>query len=107
MLAVAEEHRGRGIATSLVRMAMDAMKDAGADEIVLETEVTNVASLRLYEKLGFLRSKRLHRYYLNGNSAFRLVLYLKDVRRELEMRELDRQVESGGRLDQPAWSTMY
>lgn len=34
--------------------------------------------MRLYEHLGFLRSKRLHRYYLNGNSAFRLVLYLKE-----------------------------
>jgi peptide alpha-N-acetyltransferase len=107
MLAVAEEHRGKGIATALVRMAMDAMRDAGADEIVLETEVTNVASLRLYEKLGFLRSKRLHRYYLNGNSAFRLVLYLKDVRRELEMRELGRQMETGGRLEEPAWPRMF
>jgi hypothetical protein len=46
-------------------------------QIVLETEVTNTASLKLYERLGFLRSKRLHRYYLNGNTAFRLVLYLK------------------------------
>merc|ERR1712000_451141 len=54
------------------------MKERGADEIVLETEVTNEASLRLYERLGFLRSKRLHRYYLNGNTAFRLVLYLKE-----------------------------
>ena len=34
--------------------------------------------MRLYERLGFLRSKRLHRYYLNGNSAFRLLLYLKE-----------------------------
>lgn len=34
--------------------------------------------MKLYERLGFLRSKRLHRYYLNGNSAYRLVLYLKD-----------------------------
>lgn len=34
--------------------------------------------MKLYERLGFLRSKRLHRYYLNGNSAFRLVLYLKE-----------------------------
>jgi len=46
-------------------------------QIVLETEVTNKASLKLYESLGFLRSKRLHRYYLNGNTAFRLCLYLK------------------------------
>lgn len=77
MLAVQEAHRGKGIATKLVHMAIKAMDEGGADEIVLETEVTNTASLKLYERLGFLRSKRLHRYYLNGNSAFRLVLYLK------------------------------
>ena len=77
MLAVQETYRGKGIATKLVLMAIDAMKARDADEVVLETEVTNTASLKLYERLGFLRSKRLHRYYLNGNSAFRLVLYLK------------------------------
>jgi len=78
MLAVQESHRGRGIATNLVRVAIDAMTARDADEIVLETEVSNTASLKLYERLGFLRSKRLHRYYLNGNAAFRLILYLKE-----------------------------
>ncbi|KAL4945195.1 hypothetical protein BDV06DRAFT_209686 [Aspergillus oleicola] len=78
MLAVREEYRGKGIATRLVRMAIDAMSEGGADEIALETEITNTAAMKLYERLGFLRSKRLHRYYLNGNSAYRLVLYLKD-----------------------------
>ncbi|KAF2876694.1 acyl-CoA N-acyltransferase [Massariosphaeria phaeospora] len=78
MLAVQESYRGRGIATQLVSRAIDAMAERDADEIVLETEITNTASLKLYERLGFLRSKRLHRYYLNGNTAFRLVLYLKE-----------------------------
>jgi peptide alpha-N-acetyltransferase len=78
MLAVRESYRGQGIATKLVCMAIDAMAARDADEIVLETEVTNEASLKLYERLGFLRSKRLHRYYLNGNAAFRLVLYMKE-----------------------------
>ncbi|PLB40869.1 peptide alpha-N-acetyltransferase MAK3 [Aspergillus candidus] len=78
MLAVREEYRGRGIATKLVRMAIDAMIARDADEIALETEITNTAAIKLYERLGFLRSKRLHRYYLNGNSAYRLVLYLKE-----------------------------
>ncbi|CEJ56532.1 Putative N-acetyltransferase [Penicillium brasilianum] len=78
MLAVREEYRGRGIATKLVRMAIDAMTERNADEIVLETEITNTAAMKLYERLGFLRSKRLHRYYLNGNSAYRLVLYLRE-----------------------------
>ncbi|KAH7029390.1 acetyltransferase [Microdochium trichocladiopsis] len=77
MLAVSSVHRGNGIATSLVKMAIDAMADRKADEIVLETEETNIPAMRLYERLGFLRSKKLHRYYLNGNSAYRLVLMLK------------------------------
>ena len=78
MLATQQEYRGRGIATKLVRLAVDAMAARNADEIVLETEVSNTASLKLYERLGFIRSKRLHRYYLNGNAAFRLILYLKE-----------------------------
>jgi N-alpha-acetyltransferase 30 len=48
-----------------------------AMQIALETEIDNTPSLRIYENLGFLRTKRLHRYYLNGNTAFRLVLYLQ------------------------------
>jgi len=77
MLATRQTHRGQGIATKLVRMAIEAMIAKDADEIVLETEVDNVPSLKIYERLGFIRSKRLHRYYLNGNTAFRLILYLK------------------------------
>lgn len=79
MLAVSSQYRGHGIATTLVRMAIDAMAQRNADEIVLETEETNIPAMRLYERLGFLRSKKLHRYYLNGNSAYRLVLLLKTV----------------------------
>jgi peptide alpha-N-acetyltransferase len=41
---------------------------------VLETEYDNVAALSLYESLGFIREKRLYRFYLNGKDAFRLVL---------------------------------
>ena len=77
MLATHQEYRGRGIATKLVRMAIDAMIAKDADEIALETEVDNVPSLRIYENLGFIRTKRLHRYYLSGKTAFRLLLYLK------------------------------
>ena len=79
MLAVASAHRGQGVATALVRMAVDAMAARHADEVVLETEETNIPAMRLYERLGFLRSKKLHRYYLNGNSAYLLVLLLKSV----------------------------
>jgi len=77
MLATRESHRGQGIAGKLVRLAIDEMIRKDADEIALETEVDNIPSLRIYENLGFIRTKRLHRYYLNGNTAFRLILYLK------------------------------
>ncbi|KAK5168819.1 N-alpha-acetyltransferase 30 [Saxophila tyrrhenica] len=77
MLATRQQHRGQGIASALVRMAVEKMIAKDADEIALETEVDNEPSLRIYAHLGFIRTKRLHRYYLNGNTAFRLILYLK------------------------------
>ena len=43
-------------------------------QVVLETEYDNTAALSLYESLGFIREKRLYRFYLNGKDAFRLVL---------------------------------
>jgi N-alpha-acetyltransferase 30 len=79
MLAVHGPYRGKGIATTLVKRAIDAMVRRDADEIVLETEETNTSAMRLYERLGFFRSKKLHRYYLNGNSAYRLVLTTRPV----------------------------
>jgi predicted N-acetyltransferase YhbS len=78
MLATKDTFRGKGIATTLVSKAIDLMIEKDADEVALETEETNTAAMKLYERLGFLRSKKLHRYYLNGNSAYRLLLYLKE-----------------------------
>jgi peptide alpha-N-acetyltransferase len=75
MLAVEESVRRLGIGTKLVKSAIDVMKDRGCDEVVLETEVTNAKALNLYSKLGFIREKRLLRYYLNGVDAFRLKLF--------------------------------
>lgn len=46
-------------------------------QVVLETEITNQAALNLYQQLGFVRDKRLLKYYLNGVDAFRLKLWLK------------------------------
>jgi len=64
------------LASTLVRNSIETMKEDGASEIVLETEYDNHAALSLYESLGFIREKRLYRFYLNGKDAFRLVLVL-------------------------------
>lgn len=77
MLAVDVKYRKRKIGSNLVRRAIQAMVADDADEVVLETEITNRPALRLYENLGFVRDKRLFRYYLNGVDALRLKLWLR------------------------------
>lgn len=77
MLAVDSEYRRRQIGSSLVTKAIEAMIRDECDEVVLETEITNQAALHLYENLGFVRDKRLFRYYLNGVDALRLKLWLR------------------------------
>lgn len=74
MLAVQKDHRGKGIAKKLVKKTIDEMIEQGADEVMLETEVVNTPAISLYENMGFIRSKRLYKYYLNKHDAFRLIL---------------------------------
>ncbi|GFO00849.1 N-alpha-acetyltransferase 30 [Plakobranchus ocellatus] len=77
MLAVDSEYRRRQIGSTLVTKAIAAMIQDDCDEVVLETEITNRGALRLYENMGFVRDKRLFRYYLNGVDALRLKLWLR------------------------------
>ncbi|KAI9100680.1 putative acyltransfersase [Phlyctochytrium arcticum] len=77
MLAVSKEYRKQRIGSTLVEMAVARMKEENAHEVVLETEETNQGALSLYQNLGFVRDKRLCRYYLNGVDAFRLKLRLR------------------------------
>ena len=77
MLSVEPEYRRIGLGRALVKKSIDKMVEAGADEIMLETEITNTVALKLYESFGFIRDKRLISYYLNGVDAFKLKLLVK------------------------------
>ncbi|WVR03126.1 hypothetical protein IAU60_000116 [Kwoniella sp. DSM 27419] len=77
MLSVDRAWRRRGIASRLVELAIAEMTRRGAHEVVLETEYDNESSLALYDRLGFLREKRLHRFYSNHKDGFRLILPLR------------------------------
>ncbi|XP_059669919.1 N-alpha-acetyltransferase MAK3 isoform X2 [Cornus florida] len=68
------EHRNTFRATELVTRSIKVMMESGCEEVTLEAEVTNKGALALYGRLGFIRAKRLFRYYLNGVDAFRLKL---------------------------------
>lgn len=76
MLVVDKTYRGKGVGSELVKMAIAEMVKGGCEEVVLEAEVVNTGALKLYQGLGFVRDKRLHRYYLNGVDAYRLKLLL-------------------------------
>jgi hypothetical protein len=47
-------------------MAIREMVAAGCEEVVLEAVVTNYGALKLYQGLGFLRDKHLHRWGCRG-----------------------------------------
>ena len=79
MIVIDPAFRGKGLAKKLVKVSIDSMiLWDKVDEIVLETEVLNAAALSLYELFGFLRSKRMSRYYMNGSDAYRLILPVLD-----------------------------
>jgi len=79
MLAVDKDFRKAGIGSSLVQRTLDTMREENANECVLEAEVKNKAALGLYRNMGFVRHKRLNKYYLSGVDALRLK-YLFDER---------------------------
>lgn len=88
MLTVVQSARSWGVGTMLVKKVIEEMIVSGAEEVALEAEVTNCGALKLYEKLGFLRDKRLKRYYLNGSDAYRLRLVLPGAEERRAAREL-------------------
>ncbi|KAK4053242.1 N-alpha-acetyltransferase 30 [Microbotryomycetes sp. JL221] len=83
MLSVQKPFRNFGVATKLVQLAITEMLSQGAQEIVLETEHDNKIALKFYSKFGFIRDKRLFRFYLNSKDAFRLKLKLTNDRFEV------------------------
>lgn len=76
MLTVANAYRKRGIGIKLASAGIERMVMKGCEEICLEAEATNVGALSLYDKLGFVRDEKLTRYYLNGNDAYRLKMWV-------------------------------
>ncbi|KAK1374444.1 N-acetyltransferase domain-containing protein [Heracleum sosnowskyi] len=64
----------RALPPNLLQDLFKVMMESGCEEVTLEAEVTNKGALALYGRLGFIRAKRLFRYYLNGVDAFRLKL---------------------------------
>ncbi|ORY92819.1 acyl-CoA N-acyltransferase [Leucosporidium creatinivorum] len=98
MLSTREAYRGKGVATHLVRLAITEMVSYSCEEVVLETEADNASALRFYRKLGFIKEKRLYRFYLNAKDAYRLKLPLgtgDEVRRSRAKAEMEKALQEG------------
>ncbi|CED85328.1 N-acetyltransferase [Phaffia rhodozyma] len=89
MLSVDKQYRKRKIASRLVEIAIEVMTANGSEEIALETEFDNLGALALYSSMGFMKEKRLFRFYLNGKDAHRLILPILNPRRPEPSRPLN------------------
>lgn len=75
-VAVLEEHRNRGIGTSLIKHALEQIRKGSGKECYLEVRTTNKGAIELYEKLGFKIGSTLHGYYKDGESAYTMAMPL-------------------------------
>jgi len=75
-LAIATEHRRRGMARSLLSAALEDLSTRAGRRLFLEVSEENLAALALYEAGGFLRVGRREAYYRgsNGRRVAALVL---------------------------------
>ncbi|MGQ9719395.1 MAG: ribosomal protein S18-alanine N-acetyltransferase [Nitrososphaerales archaeon] len=69
-IAVLEQHRGKGLGSSLVEEALKALKNKSCSEAFLEVRVSNTDAISLYEKMGFKVVSRLQWYYRDGEDAY-------------------------------------
>jgi [ribosomal protein S18]-alanine N-acetyltransferase len=68
-IAVAPEHRGRGVGRMLMEQAIVIAREKGAERLVLEVRESNVAAIALYERFGFVHYWVRKGYYEGKENA--------------------------------------
>lgn len=68
-IAVAPEHRRRGVAARLLAHVVDAARRTHADRLLLEVRADNAGALAFYAGQGFAEIDRRKRYYADGATA--------------------------------------
>lgn len=75
-VAVIESYRKKGIGIALVEEVMKMMRVKGCSETYLEVRMTNEPAVKLYEKLGFIKSSKIEKYYRDGEAALLMSFHL-------------------------------
>jgi len=73
-IAVNREYRGNGIGSALLTEVIERLIKRGARYIGLEVRVSNEKAIKLYERFGFRRIKRIIGYYADGEDAYYMLL---------------------------------
>jgi ribosomal-protein-alanine N-acetyltransferase len=76
-LAVHPDHRGRGVGRGLLERALADLSVRGSGWVKLEVREDNEPALALYRESGFSLSRRIPRYYEDGETALVLVRSLE------------------------------
>ncbi|KAI5843866.1 putative L-A virus GAG protein N-acetyltransferase [Morchella snyderi] len=74
LLLVEKDYRSCGLGTRLVAQAVESLINADADEISVVTRTTNTNAIKIYEGLGFIRTKLLPN--CGGGQSWRMMLLL-------------------------------
>jgi [ribosomal protein S18]-alanine N-acetyltransferase len=73
-IAVAPEHRRRGIAAALFERLFELTAGDGRRGYTLEVRISNEAAIKLYERLGF-QSRGIRRGYYTDNREDALIMW--------------------------------
>ncbi|MDP9054914.1 MAG: ribosomal protein S18-alanine N-acetyltransferase [Acidobacteriota bacterium] len=71
-IAVAPSKRGHGIAPALLTRLLASLRRRGFPAVSLRVRLDNLTAIRLYQKLGFARIRRVNNYYDDGAPALRM-----------------------------------
>ena len=69
-LAVMPQARRKGVASALLKAAMEGMSGYKARQIYLEVRVTNQSGVELYKKVGLEITRTIPGYYSDGEDAY-------------------------------------
>ncbi|AKG38805.1 hypothetical protein MA03_05320 [Infirmifilum uzonense] len=75
-IAVVEWFRGKGVGRRLMEETINLARQRGLRRIRLEVKTENVAAIKLYEKLGFVRKDILRNFYEDRSDAYVYLLTL-------------------------------
>jgi len=69
-IAVMPQSRRKGMASALIKRALEGMEYYKAKQGFLEVRVTNETAISLYKKLNFEVTRTINGYYSDGEDAY-------------------------------------